>query len=377
MKDVTKNAIFKRLNGDFEYYARYQRIKQISSRVRVSEYLITTACNLRCKGCWFFEYDFDKRTKDLSKKDEIKKFLISERNRGINTSLIIGGEPTLHPKRLELFAEIMEFNSISTNGLKALPKEGFKDFSVLISLFGGGSLDDDLRAIKPNGNSFSGLFETALKNYKYDPRAHFIFAVTEDGIAHIEETVRKISENGNTVSVNFYSKYGTSDPLRTKYEKRLLDEILRVRELFPETLASHPYYIEAMVTGKSHWGDFGYDVCPSVSVDHPQNAERIKNGNAVLPGFNAYASDCKTVNFCCTSGHCEDCRDSQAVMSWIMINQKRFVKDENLLKIWIEIAESYWHQFVWAHDFRYSAPSLQTSENLNLRNQHHLLKEVG
>tara|TARA_E500000081_G_C5792811_1_gene201483 strand:- start:246 stop:428 length:183 start_codon:yes stop_codon:yes gene_type:complete len=60
-----------------------------------------------------------------------------------------------------------------------------------------------------------------------------------------------------------------------------------------------------------------------------------------------------------------------------MINQKRFVKDENLLKIWIEIAESYWHQFVWAHDFRYSAPSLQTSENLNLRNQHHLLKEVG
>ena len=97
MKDVTKNAIFKRLNGDFEYYARYQRIKQISSRVRVSEYLITTACNIRCKGCWFFEYDFDKRTKDLSKKDEIKKFLISERNRGINTSLIIGGEPTLHP----------------------------------------------------------------------------------------------------------------------------------------------------------------------------------------------------------------------------------------------------------------------------------------
>ena len=123
--------------------------------------LVINGLNSSTRYCirtrWFFEYDFDKRTKDLSKKDEIKKFLISERNRGINTSLIIGGEPTLHPKRLELFAEIMEFNSISTNGLKALPKEGFKDFSVLISLFGGGSLDDDLRAIKPNGNSSSGL----------------------------------------------------------------------------------------------------------------------------------------------------------------------------------------------------------------------------
>lgn len=359
------SPILKRLNGNEDYFFRYQRIKEISTKVRVSEYLITNACNIRCKGCWFFEYGFEKQTKDVNDLEKLRTFLRSERDRGINTSLIIGGEPTLHPKRLGVFGEVMQFNSISTNGLKPLSLTDFPDFSVLISLFGGGSLDDELRAIRPNGKRFSDIFQTSLDNYRHDPRAHFIFAVTEDGIQYIEETVQRIADNGNTVSVNFYSKYGTDHPLRSLHSSRLMNEILRVRNLYPSTLCSHPYYIKAMVTGKSHWGEFGYDACPSLSVDHPDNAARISNGNPILPGFNAYAADLETINLCCTSGHCEDCRDSQAVMSWIMINQKQFVRDANLLKTWIEIAESYWHQFVWAHDFRNSTPSLMAHNGLD------------
>lgn len=232
------------------------------------EYLIIIVCNIRCKGCWFFEYDFDKRIKDLFKKDEIKKFFIFERNRGINISLIIGGEFMFYFKRFELFVEIMEFNSILINGFKVLFKEGFKDFLVLIFLFGGGFLDDDLWVIKFNGNFFLGLFEIVFKNYKYDLRVYFIFVVIEDGIVYIEEIVRKILENGNIVLVNFYSKYGMSDLFWIKYEKRLFDEILWVRELFLEIFVSYFYYIEVMVIGKSYWGDFGYDVCFSVSVDY-------------------------------------------------------------------------------------------------------------
>lgn len=358
-------ALLKRLDGDNEYLLRYEQIKEISSRVRVSEYLITNACNIRCKGCWFFEYGFEKNTRDLTDLEKLRLFLKKERERGINASLIIGGEPTLYPKRLAVFSEEMEFNSISTNGLKKLPMNGFQDFSVLISLFGGGPLDDELRAIKPNGEKFNGLFETSLKNYHNDPRAHFIYAVTEDGIDYIEETVERIGENGNTLSINFYSKYGTNDPLRQEHSEKLLSKLLETRAKYPEVVASHPYYIEAMITGKSHWGEFGYEVCPSVSVDHPRNANRMKNGNPVLPGFNAWASDCETINFCCTSGHCEDCRDSQAVMSWLMVSQMKFVRDPVLFKTWIEIAESYWHQFIWAHHLRNLPPSLMADSLFN------------
>ena len=130
--------------------------------------------------------------------------------------------------------------------------------------------------------------------------------------------------------------------------KRLLDAALRAKELYPDAVASHPYFIETMITGRSHWDEFGYRVCPSISVDHPDHAERLENGNPVLPGFNTWAADLETINFCCTSGHCDGCRDSQAVFSWLLTNAQRFRENQHLLKTWIEISESFWSQYIWA-----------------------------
>lgn len=343
----SSSALLKLLDGDVGYYDRYQRLRNIAKNVRVSEYLITNACNIRCKGCWFFEYDFDKQSKEVNDLEKLRQFLQNERSRGINTALIIGGEPTLFPQRVKLFTEIMDHVTVSTNGLRKLPLGGFEDVAVLISLFGGGDLDDNLRAIKPNKKTFTGLFDKALENYRDDPRACFIFAITEDGIDFIEETVRKIDNNGNRVTFNFYSKYDSDQPLYQKDRQRLLSEALRVKGLYPKTVLSHPYYINSIITGESHWGRFSYDVCPSVSVDHPGNAERLRNGNPVLPSFNAWAADLETVNLCCTSGHCESCQDSQAVFSWLLMNMAKFRSGADELKTWIEIAESYWAQFSW------------------------------
>ena len=338
-----------RLIGDNpEYIEKYERIRDISSKVTVSEYHLTNACNIRCKGCWFFEYGFDKNTKEATKIEPLDEFLQAENTRGINAALVIGGEPTLFPKRLESYRKYMDYLTISTNGLKGLPVEGFEDVAVLITLFGGGKLDDEIRAIKPNGDRFDGLFQSALKNYTNDPRACFIFAVTEDGIDYIGPTVKAIYENGNRVSFNFYSKYDTSAPLSQQEPKRLLDRLIETRELYPTTVLSTPYYIQAMVTGRSHWGEFGYQQCPSISVDHPANQDRIANGLPVLRKFNAWAPDLETLNFCCTSGHCEDCRDSQAVFSWLLVNMARFRRSGDLMKVWIDISESYWKQFIWS-----------------------------
>lgn len=340
-------AILRLLNGDEKYFHRYNHLREIAKKVRVSEYLITNACNIRCKGCWFFEYDFDKQTKEVTDINKLRFFLEKEVARGVNTALIIGGEPTLFPHRVALFCEYMDYVTISTNGLAKMPYEGFENVAVLISLFGGGELDDELRAIKPNKSTFTGLFDTALANYKNDPRACFIFAITEDGVDYIEETVRKIHNNGNRVTFNFYSKYDTDQPLYQLNRQRLLEEALRVKQLYPNTVLSEPYYIRAIVTGESHWGKFSYDVCPSISVDHPDNQKRIANGNPVLPKFNAWAADLQTVNLCCTSGHCDSCQDSQAVFSWLLMSMTKFRGSGEELKTWIDIADSYWNQFYW------------------------------
>lgn len=349
---AAERAILGVLGGDTGYLQRFRTLKSLSRSVRASEYLLTNACNIRCDGCWFFGHDFDKNNREQTSLERVKEFAQRERARGVNYAIIIGGEPTLIPQRLEAFAEAMDYVTISTNGLKPLPFAGFERFAVQISLFGGGPLDDQLRAIKPGGVRFSGLFDQALLNYRGDPRACFVYAITEDGLPYIENTVRRIRDNGNRVSFNFYSKYGSDDPLHMANAPRLEAEALRVRELFPEAVLSHPYFIHTLVSGRSHFGRFGYDVCPSLSVDDPQHAERLLNGNPVLPGFNAWAADCETINFCCTSGHCSDCRDSQAILSWLLVNLNEFRASEALFKTWIEVAESYWKQFIWSplHD---------------------------
>jgi MoaA/NifB/PqqE/SkfB family radical SAM enzyme len=327
---------------------RFHAVRAFSRSIRVSEYHLTTACNIRCRGCWFFTFGYDKRTKGQADLAALRAFIQRERARHVNAALLIGGEPTLVPERIMAFVEGMERVTISTNGLRRLPRDGFERVSVAVTLFGGGPLDDELRAIRPNGRAFSGLFAAALDHYHDDPRVIFFYAITSRGLEHIEPTVRRIRDNGNRVTFNYYSEYHTDDPLRRGHEHRLLDEALRVREAYPETVLSHPYYLRALITGRTEFGRFGYEVCPSISWDHPDHAARRANGNPTLPLFNTYAPDLETLHFCCTSGHCADCRDSQAVQSWLLVSARRFLHSKEGLETWVELAESYWRQFVWS-----------------------------
>src|SRR2546422_3858169 len=147
----------RRLAGDDEaLLARFHAVRAFSRTIRSSEYHVTNACNIRCRGCWFFAFDFDKQTKDQTDLAALRAFIQRERARHINAALLIGGEPTLVPDHIMAFVEGMEYITISTNGLRPLPRDGFERVSVAITLFGGGPLDDQLRAIKPNGGTFTG-----------------------------------------------------------------------------------------------------------------------------------------------------------------------------------------------------------------------------
>jgi len=172
--------------------------------------------------------------------------------------------------------------------------------------------------------------------------------VTSRGLDEIEPTVARIRDNGNRVTFNFYSEHHTDDPLRGSGDERLLDEVLRVADAYRDAVVAHPYYLRALITGGTDFGRFGYDVCPSVSWDHAGHTARRANANPTLPLFNAYGADLETVQFCCTSGHCEGCRDSQAVQSWLLISVRHFLHLKQGLQTWVELAESYWRQFVWS-----------------------------
>ena len=327
---------------------RFTALRQFAATIRVSEYHVTSACDLRCRGCWFFAHGFDLPTKDETDPALLRAFIAKERARGVNSCLLIGGEPLLFPKRIEAYVEGMEYVSLSSNGLRRLPTQGFERVQVFVTVFGGGALDDELRGVGANGRKLTGLLDRALDNFADDPRATFVFCVAEAGIAHIEETVCRIASNGNRVTFSCYSPYDSPQRLHVNDAQRLIDELLRVKARYPDTVLSTPYYIRTIVTGQTHWGRFGYETCPSISVDHPAHKIRLGNGNRVLPLFNTYAPDLQTMNFCCTSGRCDDCRDSQAVSSWLMVNAHEFMASSELFEQWIELAEAYWGQFVWS-----------------------------
>jgi hypothetical protein len=342
---------------------RLERVMTYQRSLRPSEYHLTNACNIRCKGCWFFEAGLDKTSREATDLGTIEAFALREATeRRINMALVIGGEPTLFPARLAMFVKHMRHVSISTNGLKKLPVEGFENVGIGVSVFGGGPMDDELRAIKPGGKRFDGLFETALDNYRDDRRALFVYAVSESGIAHIEPTVRKIRDNGNQLIFNFYSDYGLAEPLANSPRQELISELLRMKSTYPQTVLSHPYYVRTLVSGRSHFGEFSYLTCPSISRDHPAHSARLANGNPALPLFNTYAADMQNVTFCCTSGRCESCRDSQAMGTWLLLNMHRFTDGADQLQTWVELAESWWAQFCWSPYHRSATEVRRTME---------------
>lgn len=367
-RDRTREALTRLkpiLQADPALQRRFRKLVGFANGVRTSEYHLTNACNIRCEGCWFFEYGHDRETSEVTDLEAWEAFVRAEREgRRITTALIIGGEPTLFPERIHSFVRHMKYVTVSSNGLQALPRDGFENVAIGLTLFGGGPLDDQLRAIKVNGRRFEGLFDRALENYRNDSRAAFVYALTEDGIPYIEETVRRIHENGNLATFNFYSRYGAADPAAGSHQAELVAEALRVRALYPDTVLSHPYYIRTLITGRSHWDQFGYQNCPSISESHPAHAARLENGNPTLRSFNAWSADLKTVKYCCTGGHCNGCRDSQAVFSWLLVSMDRFCSSREEFVTWVEVAESYWSQFVWSPFHRLAlTDNIETAAN--------------
>jgi organic radical activating enzyme len=329
-------------------HARFMALRSFGAQVRIREYHLTNACNIRCKGCWFFTYGHDQGRREEKSLAAWEAFAGQQRHDRVNTALLIGGEPTLFLERIYAFVKTMRHVTISTNGLLKLPyDERFGQVGMLVSVFGGGPLDDDLRAIKPSGRPFRGLFDEALRNYRDDPRATFVFAVTETSVPYIDETVARIRDNGNRVTINFYSQYNTEHPLKLANERRLLDAVMEAKQRFPETILSHPEHIRGVITGRAWCGSFSGKSCPSISQSHPGNASRIANGHPYLPFFDTYKADLETLELCCTSGHCDGCRDSQAVFSWQLVNVEKALADLASTQIWVDVAEAYWSQFIW------------------------------
>ena len=315
---------------DAEWLDRYRRISKLN--IRSSIYDVTSRCNLRCKGCFFFssgEHEAAVEEMDLSRWET---FIDAEKARGVNLAILIGGEPTLCLDRVEAFYRRMP-TFCATNGLIRVPRDRFPDMMVGISLWGD---EEDEQALRGRDT-----FSISRRHYAGDRHAYYLFTITPHQIGRTERIVRKIRNAGLKVHMQLLSNDEGVNGFHWQPEalQDLCAELDGLLDRYPETVISSKYYHRIITTGQMLGRRFGWSECPSVTMP----LDRRDPPPRRLTNFVRWASDLKTMHRCCTSEtrDCATCKDGAAHMSWVMVNKRAHMRSTQDLQNWIEVYEMF------------------------------------
>jgi hypothetical protein len=293
---------------------------------------ITSKCNLRCAGCYYFAEGMDKV--DARKDDRAFDALIeSEKTRGTNFVTVVGGEPALVPDRLKKLYDNFKIN-VATNGLIRIPTEGLEDMPLGIALWGNRETDSKLR-----DRGRRDLFSIALDNYRGDPRAFWYYTVAPGCADEIEDVVEECVDNGNRVLFNYYSdvsKLGGELDFRQGFAE-VHAEVERMIARYPDQMYTTRYLSEVITSGSLQGETWGYDVCTNLSIDNERNRERQQNGKPFNRHFRAINADFRTSRRCCTGvdRDCDSCFDTWEHFSWIMINMRAHLGSKPEFSDWL------------------------------------------
>ncbi len=309
----------------------YGMIRQ-AGPVRPISLDITSKCNLRCAGCYYYAEGMDKV--DARKDDEaFDELLVSERARGTNFVTVVGGEPALVPGRLKKIYDKFKMN-VATNGLIRIPNEGLENMPLGIAIWGDRDTDSRLRS-----DGRRDLFGLALRNYRDDPRAFFYYTVAPGHAHEIERVVDQCVQNGNRILFNYYSDVsgvGGDLDFRRGFDA-VRAEVDRMIECYPDKVYTTRYLNQVVTTGRLDGKTWGYDVCTNLTIDNPVNEGRNKSGEPANPHFRAINADFKTTRRCCTGieRDCASCFDTWEHFSWIMINMRRHLGTKQAFADWL------------------------------------------
>ena len=315
---------------DKEWYERYKRISRLN--IRSSIYDVTNQCNLRCRGCFFFSSDEHKAAPEEMDIRKWEAFVDSEKARGVNLAILIGGEPTLYLDRVAAFYKRLP-TYCATNGLIKVPRDRFPDMMVGISLW----VDEEDEKVLRGKDTFA----ISSKNYAGDPYTYYLYTITPKQVGRIESIIRRIADAGLKVHLQLLSNdegvegFSWTDELL----RDIRDEMDIMLDRYPNTVISSKYYHEIITTGQMLGRSFGWNECPSVT----EPMDRRKPQPKRLIRFIRWAADLHTMHRCCTSAtrDCSICKDGAAHMSWVMVNKRAHLRSAKDLQGWIEVYEMF------------------------------------
>ena len=323
----------KQLIQDDDTRKKYEDLKAMAGfgGMRSSIYDVTNRCNLRCKGCFYFSSNQHEVAdeKDLSR---LKAFIEKEKERGVNYAILIGGEPSLEPERLDVWYANIKCSS-ATNGLKKIDRARYPKMRVGISLWGDDAYEKALRGVN--------TFKISRENYKYDDNTYYLYTITSGHLHDVEKVTKKIQDAGLKVHYQLFSNDQNVEgfdwtPDKYAEARDVLDNML---ETYPDVVVSSKYYHQVLTTQTMLGRRFGWMECPSVSETLDNRTPKVKR----LMGFNSFGSDLKTIHRCCTSvtRDCETCHDGAATMSWVMVNKREHMQTPEDFANWVDVSHMF------------------------------------
>ncbi|MFZ0614148.1 MAG: radical SAM protein [Desulfobacterales bacterium] len=314
---------------------RWQKVKKWFF-LRESTYDMTSRCNIRCDGCYYFagEKQFTSETSDPG---TWRRLMQAEKKRGITYVVLAGAEPALVPDLCEACYREMPLGAIATNGLVPIPPSiGYR---IHISVWGS---DETSRRIRKAGN----MLGRQLENYGGDPRAVFVYTFTRENIDQARPVADRLAAAGARLTFNMFSApVGYDGGLRHTAASlaKCRDTMTGLLKSYPGTVLFSPY--NAVV----HTHSSGLNVLFSCPYPRVNPSAAVGLGRS----FRQYRTDL-TWNpgaACCVPDtDCTDCRHYAAGSAVVTARMFRHATDPQVFRAWLDYVDTYLAVWVMGYE---------------------------
>jgi MoaA/NifB/PqqE/SkfB family radical SAM enzyme len=187
----------------------------------------TSKCNLNCKLCY---YKRNRGNRDLSMKEWEKIFQQMFRN-GTKFVTWTGGEPLMRKELIEIGRQIFPFNSVFTNGTRAIPD--WNDVTFYVSVDGTRKHHNEIR-----GENYKVIKKNIRNSSQKVNIAMVINNLNEDSLEDFcEEWSRESNCKG--IVFDFYtSSRNSKDELSIPEDKvpAIIKRLLRLKEIYEKKI---------------------------------------------------------------------------------------------------------------------------------------------
>jgi hypothetical protein len=317
-----------------ELAARYDKVRKYF-HLRESAYDVTSACQLRCDGCFYFEGDKYK-VKDNRDPETWRRFFVQEKERGINYVNLAGAEPALVPKVLAACHQVIALGNVFSNGLRRIDPE--VRYRIHLSVWGDSTGDPKYRKYY-GGREGPHCLPIQLQNYRDDDRVIFVYTFNNENVDQVDEVLRAVAGEGHKITFSIFSapeESGSALRLQDTLE-RTRDKMLAAIDSYGDTVVYSRYNARVHTQEQSLHRQFG---CP-----YPRAVLAAGQPVAGLgKTFRSYRADLTHVpecDCCIPDTDCSDCRHYAAGSAIVTSRLHQHVESESLFRGWLDYVDTY------------------------------------